>query len=60
MEKHIPFGWIKEKESGFYHNLLSLTSLGCFLDLEEDSESFEDLFRIMTFYDGKPFGEEIK
>lgn len=60
MEKHRPFGWIKEKESGFYSNILSLTSLGCFLDLEEDPESFEDLYRIMTFYDGKPFGEEIK
>ena len=60
MEKHKPFGWVKEKESGFYHDLLSLTSLGCFLHLEEDPESFEDLYKMMTFYDGKPFGEEIK
>lgn len=58
MQKHQPFGWVKEKERNvrtvinYIHNDGVMFSCGSVL--------FERLFDIYTFADGTPFGAKLE
>lgn len=58
MQKHQPFGWVKEKERNvrtvinYVHNDWVMFSCGSVL--------FERLFDIYTFADGTPFGVKLE
>lgn len=58
MQKHQPFGWVKEKERNvrtvinYVHNDGVMFSCGSVL--------FERLFDIYTFADGTPFGIKVE
>lgn len=58
MQKHQPFGWVKEKERNartvinYVHNDGVMFSCGSVL--------FERLFDIYTFADGTPFGVKLE
>lgn len=58
MQKHQPFGWVKEKERNvrtiinYIHNDGVMFSCGSVL--------FERLFDIYTFADGVPFGVKVE
>lgn len=55
MLKHQPFGWVIDKESEVYHNIISLNNI-CVYFPSEGGEYFERMMTIMTFADGTPFG----
>lgn len=58
MQKHQPFGWVKEKERNvrteinYIHNDGVMFSCGSVL--------FERLFDVYTFVDGNPFGIKVE
>lgn len=58
MQKHQPFGWVKEKERNvrteinYIHNEGVMFSCGSVL--------FERMFDIYTFADGVPFGVKLE
>ena len=49
MQKHQPFGWVMDKKTKEYQNLLILCGAG-----------YELLFQHSVFVDGTPFGIEVK
>lgn len=49
MQKHQPFGWVMDKNTKDYQNLLILGGAG-----------YELLFQHSVFVDGTPFGIEVK
>lgn len=54
MQKHQPFGWVKDKESMVYHNINSLNDIGIYLSSE--NYGFSKMLELVTFADGTPFG----
>lgn len=59
MQKHQPFGWVKEKGSGSYEAILCVT--GNTITRRKDNGKsewyyFDSLFDTNTFADGTPFG----
>lgn len=55
MEKHQPFGWVKEKKSGEYINVY------CVPNNSEGKELLKSMFKRYVFIDKNPFGviEEV-
>lgn len=54
MQKHQPFGWVKDKESMVYHNINSLNDIGIYLSSE--NYGFSKMLELVTFADGTSFG----
>ena len=63
MQKHQPFGWIKDKEDGHY---AMVTTVDAFYDDKnyikisgDHNWSFAETMNVYTFADGTPFGINI-
>ena len=64
MQKHQPFGWIKDKEDGHY---AMVTTVDAFYDDKnyikisgDHNWSFAETMNVYTFADGTPFGINIE
>ena len=64
MQKHHPFGWIKDKEDGHYS---MVTTVDAFYDDKnyikisgDHNWSFAETMNVYTFADGTPFGINIE
>ena len=64
MQKHHPFGWIKDKEDGHY---AMVTTVDAFYDDKnyikisgDHNWSFAETMNVYTFADGTPFGINIE
>ena len=64
MQKHQPFGWIKDKEDGHYS---MVTTVDAFYDDKnyikisgDHNWSFAETMNVYTFADGTPFGINIE
>ena len=64
MQKHHPFGWIKDKEDGHY---TMVTTVDPFYDDKnyikiscDHNWSFAETMNVYTFADGEPFGINIE
>lgn len=53
MQKHLPFGWIKDKDERFY-SITKIDRDGCSFGDDDDAYGF--LFKFRKFLDGTPFG----
>lgn len=53
MQKHQPFGWIKDRDERFY-SITKVDRDGCCFGGDDDSYGF--LFKFIKFLDGTPFG----
>ena len=56
MQKHQPFGWVKEKISEMLYLINGISNMG--IAIMEDITSFEEAINIYEFKDGTPFGIE--
>ena len=54
MQKHQPFGWVKEKVSEMLYLINGISNMG--IAIMEDITSFEEAINIYEFKDGTPFG----
>lgn len=62
MLKHQPFGWIKNKEGGYF-NILSVDDYYAGLANKDGSAillSSKNSYQDNTFYDGTPFGVKVE
>lgn len=60
MEKHQPFGWVKDKKDGYYV-LITAVDNGDYMSLSGNSGwSFYSLMKDYTFADGVPFGVKVE
>ena len=59
MQKHQPFGWVKEKVSVMLYLINGISDMS--IVIMEDITSFKEAINIYEFMDGTPFGikEEI-
>lgn len=53
MQKHQPFGWIKDNDECFYF-ITKIDGDGCCFG--DDNDSYGFLFKFKKFLDGTPFG----
>ena len=53
MQKHQPFGWIKEKDG---EGLYLIHGINNSIVITDDIDSFKDAMHIYEFKDGSPFG----
>lgn len=59
MQKHQPFGWVKDKINNQYHSILSIDDYGITLNLfdENPQRKYKDtISQNFLFADGTPFG----
>ena len=54
MQKHQPFGWVKEKVSVMLYLINGISDMS--IVIMEDITSFEEAINIYEFKDGTPFG----
>ena len=60
MEKHQPFGWVKDKKDGYYI-LITAVDNGDYMSLSGNSGwSFYSLMKDCTFADDTPFGIKME
>ena len=60
MEKHKPFGWVRDKKEGYYV-LITAVDNGDYMSLSGNSGwSFYSLMKDYTFTDGTPFGVKVE
>ena len=59
MQKHQPFGWIKDKEDGHY-TMVTAVDDGVTTIRGDNLWSFDDTMNNYTFSDGTPFGINIE
>lgn len=60
MQKHQPFGWVKDKKDGYYV-LITAVDNGDYMSLSGNSGwSFYSLMKDYTFADGIPFGVKVE
>lgn len=60
MQKHQPFGWVKDKKDGYYV-LITAVDNGDYMSLSGNSGwSFYSLMKDYTFADGLPFGVKVE
>lgn len=59
MQKHQPFGWLKDKEDGHYSMVTAVDAVGnkkCIAISGNNCWPFNETMRDYTFADGSPFG----
>ena len=54
MEKHQPFGWVKDEESDEYFNI------SCISNNNEGKELLKRMFKRCVFIDGSPYGVKVE
>ena len=62
MQKHPPFGWIKDKEDGYYYMVTTVDAAegSKYISISGNNIwSLEDTMSEFTFADGAPFGIEL-
>ena len=58
MHKHLDFGWLREKESGYLFNTIAVFDS---IRIKENAYNYSLVFKRFEFLDGAPFGvKEIK
>ena len=58
MHKHLDFGWLREKESGYLFNTIAVFDS---ISIKENAYNYSLVFKRFEFLDGAPFGvKEIK
>lgn len=56
MQKHQPFGWIKEKRSCVTACIETLYNFGFYIERRDTILKYPEAFKICSFADGEPFG----
>ena len=56
MQKHQPFGWVKDKETPKFLVCKALGNLLFFIGIEGKPYNYKEVLRDYTFADGTPFG----
>ena len=61
MEKHKPFGWVKDKQDGRYVLITGVDDDTCGMSLNGNAEwSLSGIMDLFNFADGTPFGVKIE
>ena len=61
MEKHKPFGWVKDKKDGHHALITAVDDDTCGMSLNGNAEwSLSGIMDLFTFADGVPFGVKIE
>ena len=53
MHKHLDFGWLREKESGYLFNTIAVFDS---IRIKENAYNYSLVFKRFEFLDGAPFG----
>lgn len=56
MEKHQPFGWVQDKVSKAFYNIVFLNIKNIYIGTSNISHDYTDILFNFTFADGTPFG----
>ena len=59
MEKHQPFGWVKDKDTQKFLVCKALGKL-FFIGIEDKPYNYKEVLRDYTFADGTPFGVKVE
>lgn len=59
MQKHQPFGWVKDKDTQKFLVCKALGKL-FFIGIEDKPYNYKDVLRDYTFADGTPFGVKVE
>ena len=59
MQKHQPFGWVKDKDTQKFLVCKALGKL-FFIGIEDKPYNYKEVLRDYTFADGTPFGVEVE
>ena len=57
MHKHLDFGWLREKESGYLFNTIAVFDS---IRIKENAYNYSLVFKRFEFLDGAPFGVKEK
>ena len=61
MQKHQPFGWVKDKKDGHHALITAVDDDTCGMSLNGNAEwSLSGIMDLFTFADGVPFGVKIE
>lgn len=60
MQKHQPFGWVKDKKDGSRHLITLVEECGDVVIAYADNRTKHGVFLDFTFADGTPFGIEVE
>lgn len=61
MEKHQPFGWVKDKKDGHHALITAVDDDTCGMSLNENAAwSLSGIMNLFTFADGVPFGAKLE
>ena len=56
MQKHQPFGWVQDKVSKAFYNIVFLNIKNIYIGTSNISHDYTDILFNFTFADGTPFG----
>ena len=57
MHKHLDFGWLREKESGYLFNTMAVFNS---IKIKEGDYDYPLVFKRFEFLDGTPFGVKVE
>ena len=57
MHKHLDFGWLREKESGYLFNTIAVFDS---IKIKENDYNYSLVFERFEFLDGTPFGIKLE
>ena len=60
MQKHQPFGWVKNNESQSFFVCKALGNILLSIGIEDKTYNYNEALRYYTFADGTPFGIKVE
>lgn len=60
MQKHQPFGWVKDNETQSFFVCKAFGNLLFFIGIEDKPYNYNEVLRDYTFADGTPFGIKME
>ena len=60
MQKHQPFGWVKNNESQSFFVCKALGNILLSIGIEDKTYNYNEALRYYTFADGTPFGVKVE
>lgn len=60
MQKHQPFGWVKDNETQSFFVCKAFGNLLFFIGIEDKPYNYNEVLRDYTFADGTPFGIKVE
>lgn len=60
MQKHQPFGWVKDKEAQKFLVCKAIGNILFFIGIEDKPYNYNEMLRDYTFADGTPFGVKVE